>query len=241
MITAHLMGGLGNQMFQLAACYGHANKMETTWAVPSFQESRYFNGVFATTTTKLPRYHEPDFSYIPIEGNDIELFGYFQSDKYWKHCEKEILQMFQPKQELEQILIDEYSDLILKDDTCAIHVRRGDYVQLKDYHYNLEPEWYVQAKEVMGNKYFVCFSDDIEWCTQNIEADRYLTTGKAIYDLFLMSYMKNFIIANSSFSWWASFLSQEKGKKVIAPKNWFGEKKRHLITSDLYREEMIVI
>jgi hypothetical protein len=37
-----------------------------------------------------------------------------------------------------------------------------------------------------------------------------------------MSLCDDFIIANSTYSWWGAWLSQNKTKKVIAPVQWFG-------------------
>ena len=61
-----------------------------------------------------------------------------------------------------------------------------------------------------------------------------------IEDLWLMSLCQNNIIANSSFSWWGAWLNNNKDKKVIAPKNWFGLKTR-LNTSDLVPKNWIRI
>ena len=59
-------------------------------------------------------------------------------------------------------------------------------------------------------------------------------------DFCLMSLCEHNIIANSSFSWWASYLNKHINKKIIAPRNWFG-KDTVLDTKDLYTKEMIIL
>jgi hypothetical protein len=59
-------------------------------------------------------------------------------------------------------------------------------------------------------------------------------------DLYLMSLCENNIIANSSFSWWGSWLNKNKEKKIIAPSKWFGKKINH-DTKDLIPKEWIVM
>ena len=54
-----------------------------------------------------------------------------------------------------------------------------------------------------------------------------------------MSLCSDFIIANSSYSWWGAWLSSSK--QVIAPKNWFGAPLGGNDLSDLYCEGWEVI
>jgi hypothetical protein len=110
-------------------------------------------------------------------------------------------------------------------------VRRGDFVNAK-IHGTLGMEYYGTAtkliREKVLNPVFYIFSDDIDWCKKNILLqDPVLYIGnefaseKARGHLSLMTACKHFIIPNSSFGWWAAWLSKNVEKTVIAPKTWF--------------------
>lgn len=124
---------------------------------------------------------------------------------------------------------DEYRDEIRKlygDDIhekpvglVAIHVRRGDYVNNPFYVDLMLTDYYQRAMSEFPEDKFIVFSDDIEWCKQqNIFKGCYFTENKTeLEDLNAMASCKGIIMANSSFSWWAAYLSKAK---VIAPKAW---------------------
>ena len=60
-----------------------------------------------------------------------------------------------------------------------------------------------------------------------------VSSGNGPYhDLYLMSLCSDFIIANSTFSWWGAWLANRG--TVVAPKKWFGPNNQHLSTKDLY-------
>ena len=81
------------------------------------------------------------------------------------------------------------------------------------------------------------FSDDLEWCKNNLKLEdklHFLDVNQKTnfhMDMYLMSQCKHNVIANSSFSWWAAWLNQNKNKQVIAPQNWFAN--TSLNTKDL--------
>ena len=72
----------------------------------------------------------------------------------------------------------------------------------------------------------IVFSDDPEWCQSQtlFSGDRFLISENIDnrIDLCLMTLCNDFIIANSTYSWWGAWLSSNKNKKVIAPVRWFG-------------------
>ena len=130
--------------------------------------------------------------------------------------------------------------------SIAIHIRRGDYMDPKNYemfgivcsegYYKSAIE--KMAKDVQHPTFYV-FSNDIEWAKGLLEGYNYVcvdwNTGKSSWeDMALMSNFKNIIIANSTFSWWAAWLGREN-KNVICPSYLIINDK----ASDIYPENWI--
>jgi len=128
--------------------------------------------------------------------------------------------------------------------SCCINIRRGDYLtNYKDFFHQLTiKNYFAPAIEYMekvteGNIHFYIFSDDIEWCKENIcildaKGNKKFTIvehtekgDKFSKYLEMMSCCKSFIIPNSSFAYMAAFLKRDRDKIVIAPKNWFKDPK----------------
>jgi hypothetical protein len=87
---------------------------------------------------------------------------------------------------------------------------------------------------------FIVFSDDIEWCKNNIKSENiiYIQDEKDYIEIYLMSLCDNNIISNSSFSWWGAWLNRNENKIVIGPKIWFGSEIQHN-TSDILPEKWV--
>lgn len=119
-------------------------------------------------------------------------------------------------------------------ESVSLHVRRGDYLKpncIEIFGNICTEEYYKEAisiiKDRIPNANFFIFSDDIEWCKNNlnIENAEYIdwnTENDSIYDMYLMSHCKANIIANSTFSYWAAKISNNYN--VIYPKKWFANK-----------------
>ena len=109
----------------------------------------------------------------------------------------------------------------------ALHIRRGDYVKNSDNHPVCGMDYYKAALDHFdSDRNVIVFSDDPLWChdESTFADDRFIISENEDnrVDLCLMSLCNDFIIANSTYSWWGAWLSSNKDKKVIAPVQWFG-------------------
>ena len=105
-------------------------------------------------------------------------------------------------------------------DMVSIHVRRTDYVNNSFYVDLMDTNYYERATDLFPGEKFLVFSDDIEWCKeQPIFKDCVFSEkNDELTDLKLMAGCKAHIIANSSYSWWAAYIS---GNQTVVPSKWF--------------------
>ena len=167
--------------------------------------------------------------------DDVSLVGFFQTEKYFKNIEEEIRDDFTFRQEIRSECDELAEDAF--EEPIALHIRRGDFLKNSGNHHNLGLDYYKQALNQFNSKQqVVIFSDDPQWCLEQdlFEGDRFMvSSGNGPYhDLYLMSLCSDFIIANSTFSWWGAWLANRG--TVVAPKKWFGPNNQHLSTKDLY-------
>lgn len=237
-ITVLFMGGLGNQLFQAAVVLALAKKNNKTPVFPLLTDQRcsrkisyndsFFHKLQKVSIGQMPCFIENGFSYKPIPLSDnTRLIGYFQSEKYFIEYKEYILNtLCLPDMTVSKIQ-EKYKDIIADNQTVSIHIRRGDYLQLQDFHCVQELTYYEKAlQHFKKDQYFIIFSDDIEWCKQlplfqNLPRKCFIQ-DLDYHELYLMSQCKDNIIANSTFSWWGAYMNRNANKKVIAPSKWFG-------------------
>jgi len=240
LVSPFLRGGLGNYLFQIAASYYISVRDDREMTVDISDISvihspieLYYPNIFRKIkfVSEYVNYtsHEPSqpiqYSEIPKTQNNIKLKGYYQNEKYFKLLRKEILDLYEIDLNTLEYLKMKYSN-VLPINTCSIHVRRGNYVNRSDFHPLQTIDYYKTAISIIGeDEHYLIFSDDIGWCKENlnfIKNKTYIDGNLDYQDLYLMSMCNNNIIANSSFSWWGSWLNKNKNKKVIYPSKWFG-------------------
>jgi hypothetical protein len=247
MITVVVQGGLGNQLFQYA--YGRVLTelgKEVVYDISFFDTNteytkrEYLLNKFLfgqTIPTTKDHSNESLFTrilnkldidrrvrYIPInqQADNYVASGYFTTEKYFLSL-REIL--------LKEIVLTEKSEaykeweqkILHANKPLIIHARRTDYVG--SGFVNLGEEYYTKALQSFDQDCDIfAFSDDIVWLEKTLKRQVTSVSGNGLKDyeeMMLMSLGQNFIIANSTFSWWGAWLSQREHKKVVAPKKWF--------------------
>lgn len=148
---------------------------------------------------------------------------------------------------------NEYNSKLIHDiqgcNSCGIHVRRGDYLNEPEFKGICDIDYYTKSiREILKHNSqctFFVFSNDLEWCRRNLTPlignNRIVFVSEnkstnSCWDMFLMTYCKNLIIANSSFSWWGAFLNKN-ATKVCAPYPWLNRD----CEIDLYESSWIKI
>jgi hypothetical protein len=282
------LGYLANQMFQYAAIKGIAENNNIEYMIPENSQMQLFDGFKMETATKI-RGFLGDVSVLDGRGapvgctirsesgfhfdeelfnnppSETSLYGFFQSEKYFKNIKEDIVKDFTFKNEILEPCLEFISQITsFYGKTVSLHIRRGDYLTNSANHYNLTLDWYQKAIEKFPNHIVLIFSDDIEWCkNQSIfEPDRFMFSetkdGKIVrsdgrwdssnmdhwYDLCLQSLCDDNIISNSTFSWWAAYLNKNSDKTVVSPdpsKMWFGPNNAHLNIKDLIPDSWVIL
>jgi hypothetical protein len=232
---------------------------------PNFTYRNYeldiFNVVedFNSTFENCIRFDEPHLNYSKeIVDNinrqidkDIMIDGYWQSVKYFEESKSVIKSDFTFKSLVDNSSVDKIKlmlDDIRSTNSVMLNIRRTDFLN-NDFHGVMGLDYINKSTELLESKidnpkYFI-FSDDIEWCEENIKLNNMVIVDHSYkgdrfsYYLQLMKECKNFIIPNSSFAWWSAWLSDSPNKIVIAPKKWLTNES--INTSDLIPSDWIRI
>lgn len=240
MVSGKLIGGLGNQMFIVAAIIGAARRFNSEYCLP---ENKYFPHLtkFNPGVITAQVYNEPSFEYVEIPipwCSNFYLSGYFQSPLYWSHCKEEVIQSFNIKP-------------VIREGWVSIHIRRGDYLTKPDYHPVITMDYIQRAVSIFTmtgyNKFFV-FGDDPGWNHENINSDNFpdctfeYSEGRtAIEDMALAAGCTHSVGSNSSYSLWIYYLNPNPNKVGTFPAIWFGKDGSHNNTKDLYPPNSVVL
>ena len=239
------LGRLANQMFQYASLKGIARNRGYDYSIPPeevfgqhdplvknsqlniynvFENISENNIQISKNPILAERMHEFDRQLFDSCPDNVDLYGYYQSPKYFEHIADEIKKDFKFTNEVES-LCNEMIESINEKKVVSLHIRRTDYTVNNNH--PLQPiSYYEDALKLFDkNTQILVFSDDPKWCQeQGLFADDSVMISEgndADIDLCLMTKCDYHIIANSSFSWWGAWLGDSE--KVVAPSNWFSD------------------
>jgi len=237
--TLGINGLLGNQMFQYASMRGIAhsnniayglhrhNRTATTSLGVHIEQVIYntfqIDGPFVDVelpvldleNRRLP-YNRQIMFRCP---DNVDLIGFFQSPLYFSNIEQQIRQDFTFRPEITD-------GVKVNPRAIALHVRRADYIKLFHLYTLVQMDYYTNAlKHFHPSQPVIIFSDDTEWCKAQPEfqGKRFTVSEEtsSARDLYKMSQCSDFIICNSTYSWWGAWLGNNPNKKVVAPTLWF--------------------
>lgn len=233
------MGGLGNQMFQIAKAKseGFKNNIPVFFRTSSYipmegnQPTKYLDNIFRKLSfddSKITNFRIKEKTWDYYETNHVytqptEFYGYYQSSKNFLKYKNEIRNLFLPTEEFKNKLKLLYPK-IFNPNSVSIHVRRGDYLGISEVLPVLDKSYFDYCVKDFENSDIFIFSNDKEWVKSNLNYNNStVVEGLEDYEeLWLMSLCNHNVMSNSSFSWWGSYLNLNKNKKVFVPSIWFG-------------------
>jgi hypothetical protein len=267
-VKVYLKAGLGNQLFMIFAGFSYALKHNKEFKIISYFNSAmcgknytYWNNILKyfenslvdnpqSTIEESNKYNEPHFAYCPIPDElsnkeDTVLFGFFQSEKYFKEYYNIIAEKMQLSKQLLDIKTENIN--LFRKKTIAIHFRIGDYIHLQGNHPIKKPEYFIYALKSLDTElktrgeniedYDILYfsqKQDFQTVEEFIRIFKYIFNEKLNFvkvsdnipdwkQLLLMANCNHFIIANSTFSWFAAYFCENIDKIVYYPKVWFGK------------------
>lgn len=234
MIVPLLSGGVGNQLFQIAACYIFAQIYNTTLAInynmftghgqgnsPDYYRDTLYKNIDITDIVPSLRYDNYTYNWIlpNISEDDILIGGLYQNPKY--------IQDYKDIDKIRNLInFDNNPNYIVEDDAIIVHIRRGDYLHYGNFYNILSLDYYISAIKLIPNweeRPIHIATDDpaflyslksrgIEYSLIDVKRDDDL--------LYCMTKGEYYIGSASTFGWFAAFLGNHKRKFFPSP--WFG-------------------
>lgn len=221
----HLVGRLGNQLFQTASIMGIASKNNAQACLDGGDIHKHFVGLPPPCSPakradkqQLLSEHAEYAMYHDFEVTEnVEITGYLQSHRYFSHEIRSQLRFKQHITESASKITNKFASKTL----VGIHMRRYEL----DYLKFPSNQYFINAKYFFSSKYhsvqFIVTCDDIKWCSRQqflLQSDVYIVREQndAVIDMAILSACQHIILSVGTFGWWAAFLGPDaKGGTVV--------------------------
>jgi len=236
-VSIKLRGGIGNQLFQVLAGLGYAERTGRQFVISEKYISSNHHTSHQETqdilfkifpTLKIYRgavrwivYQEEDGLIIPHFDGSVLLDGYFQNELYFSPATRDHFCFPKPANFSYDV------STIHFDNTYFIHFRYGDYL-VSDFNVNLTNYYQTCVKLIRAHNStakFLLFSDqphliNLETCRLDSESVTIVPRSCGVLgSLYLMALCKGAICANSTFSWFGAFAIRGPGP-IYMPNKW---------------------
>lgn len=157
----------------------------------------------------------------------------WQDKKYYEVVADEIKNELKLKEAFVSEELKNVAQELSNCNSVAVHIRRGDYLSAENrkIFVELDLDFYKRALLEVETKFgdnlkIFIFSDDTEYAKEVSsllgDYDTAVMPAREDYeDIFLMTFARHHVIANSSFSWWGAALAKHKDGLTVAPGNWY--------------------
>ncbi len=161
----------------------------------------------------------------PVEVRNFTIYnGYFQSDYYLRQLPSP--RAIRIREKYTREFEEKFGDIFRRHKTVVVHVRRTDYLAYGKRDISLPVDYFKRQLYAIRDLdtcqvFFV--SDDLDFLKKEFPPrPNFVFSGHSeILDFQLIMHADIAIISNSTFAWWAAWLSP-KNNLVIAPRNWMG-------------------
>lgn len=240
-------GNLGNQLFHIASTIGLASKHRQTYSFPEWEYAKYFDFNFPLKPDDVDFQYKKEkyfhFYEWDLNNGNFDIEGWLQSEKYFDIALTK--KAFAFKKDFLSTIRNKFNYLFDKK-TILITVRRGDFIH-HPFYYQLSYKFYflalIESFPDWQNCNLVFTSDDINYCKYHFDFlpnSFFLEKLPAIEQLALGSLMDDYIISNSTFSWWIAWLGEKSETKIIRPlKKFRGIKSTQSDERDFFPERWI--
>ena len=216
----------------------HSRK--TYWSSPLFTNlEKHMSTKCKTEFCSVFKENKDYQSLIPDANESIKkclvLSGYFQSPMFFENYKETIINMMCIRQLQEKVFLKTNKT------TICMHFRLGDYKEIQHIHPIMPLEYYENSLYYLTENIkntelcvlWTCHSPDKEDVKKDYISELCKKFSSVTFEelpicdndyeeLLLMSLCNHFIIPNSTFSWWAAYLSNQENKIVCYPETWFG-------------------
>lgn len=238
----NVCGGIGNQLFQVAAGYTYAKKYNKAlyinvynWTASQgkspleYENSIFKNFNYCSIPTEVTPINEKEFNYteLPYHDGDVFLNGYFQSLKYFEDYKNEFI---------DNLILPDVKTSFIDDRSMAFHIRRGDYLNFPKIFNVCNTEYFNSLFEKYKDFDINVFTDSPNHILREFESNKFriIQAHSELDDLTIMANHRNVVCSNSSFSWWSTLLGVEKDI-IIVPNKWLLDRN----CEDIYYPNMI--